>query len=708
MPRQVALSQVRNIGIMAHIDAGKTTVTERILYYTGRTHRLGEVHDGKATMDWMDQERERGITITSAATTCSWRDHRINIVDTPGHVDFTAEVERSLRVLDGAIALFCAVGGVEPQSETVWRQADKYAVPIIAFVNKMDRAGADFAAVVGAMEKQLGANPLPLAIPIMREREFVGLVDLVAERAVYYEESDAGATFREEPVPAEMAEEVEGWRVRLVEKASESDEGLMERFCSGEAVGVGELKAGIRRATLAKAVVPVLCGAAFRNKGVQRLLDAVVDYLPSPVDLPPVIGVGLGGGDVERHPQDDDRMAALAFKVVSDRHMGKMVYFRVYSGTVRAGSYVYNSVADRRERVGRLLQMHANHQEPRDAIYCGDIGVAVGLSHTRTGDTLCDQDHPIVLDAIEFPAPVLSVSVSPESRADRDKLGDALSHLSDEDPTFIVRHDAETEQAVISGMGELHLEIIVDRLRREYGVGCEVGRPEVAYRETITGDAEVDQRFVKQTGGRGQFARVCLRVEALTPGAGFEFRNAIVGGAVPKEYVPAVERGVIDSMSEGVFAGYPVVDLRVTLYDGSFHAVDSSDLAFRTCASMAFREAFRRAGAELLEPVMSVSIVTPEEYAGAVNGGICARRGRIMGMEMKGGGVGGGSDAPAGVRVQVIDAMVPLAEMFGYATELRTQTQGRGTFTMHFEHYEAVPLAIAEEVAERRRSKGAR
>jgi elongation factor G len=692
MGRQFPLERVRNIGIMAHIDAGKTTVSERILFYTGKSHKIGEVDEGTATMDWMAQERERGITITSAATTTIWRDHMINLIDTPGHVDFTAEVERSLRVLDGAIGLFCAVGGVEPQSETVWRQAEKYSVPRIAFVNKMDRVGADFFGVVKEIQRELGANAVPVNIPIGSQGSFVGLIDLVEDCAVYFEDSGKGADLREAPIPADLQELAARWRRHLIEKASETDETLLNKFCADQAIAVEELRAGIRRATHAHRLCPVLCGSAFKNKGIRRLLDAVVDYLPSPIDLPPVSGVCLAGKPIERVPRDDGRLAALAFKVVADKHIGKLTYVRVYSGTLKARTTVLNSTERTRQRIGRLLRMHANRQEIIEELYAGEIGAVVGLADTSTGDTLCSQDDPIVLEAIEFPAPVLSVAVQPENRADIDKLSSALTRLADEDPTFLVSTDPETEEAIISGMGELHIEIIIDRLRREFGVGVAAGPPQVAYRETITGAAEVREKYVKQTGGRGLYAHVELAIEPLDPGQGFEFVNNVTGGAIPKEFIPAVERGVIDAMSKGVWAGFPVVDVRVCLNDGSFHEVDSSDLAFRTCASIAFKRAFMEGNPELLEPVMSVHVIAPEEFAGNITSIICSKRGRITGMEMQG-------------NARVIKAMVPLACMFGYSTDLRNITQGRGSFTMHFEHYEAVPFAIAEEVIAEKKAR---
>ncbi len=692
MSRKYPLERVRNIGIMAHIDAGKTTVSERMLFYTGRSHKLGEVHDGEAVMDWMAQEQERGITITSAATTLEWREHAINLIDTPGHVDFTSEVERSLRVLDGVIGLFCAVGGVEPQSETVWRQAEKYSVPRIAFVNKMDRVGANFREVVGGITRDLGANAVPIVIPIGSDDSFRGIVDLVENCAVFYDESDKGTTFREEPVPDEMKDEVVEWRRNLFEKVSEVDEHLLEKFCADEKISRDELRSAIRRATHEHLVCPVLCGSAFKNKGVQRLLDAVIHYLPSPVDLPPLIGRCLDGNEVERLPTDDGRLAALAFKVVSDRHVGKLVYVRVYSGTLESGSYVFNSTREKKQRVGRILRMHANHRETVEQLYSGEIGAVVGLSDTVTGDTICTEKNPIVLEAIEFPAPVLSIAVNPAKNSDREKLMKSLAALAEEDPTFVVTRDPETEDTVIAGMGELHLDIITDRLRREFGVAVSAGAPQVAYRETVTAEADVNERLVKQTGGHGQFAQVKFTIEPLDSGEGFEFVNKIKGGSVPKEYIPAVERGIVDVMAEGAWAGFPVVDVRVTLTDGKFHEVDSSERAFRTCASMAFKRAFLNAGPQLLEPVMAVNVTTPQEFAGSITGNLCARRGRVTGMDAQG-------------NAQVVKAMVPLATMFGYATDVRNTTQGRAAFTMHFERYEAVPFAIAEEVIEKQREK---
>jgi elongation factor G len=668
-------------------------VTERILFYTGRTHRIGEVHDGKATMDWMAQEQERGITITSAATTTHWRDHRVNIIDTPGHVDFTAEVERSLRVLDGAVALFCAVGGVEPQSETVWRQAEKYEVPVIAFVNKMDRIGADFPGVVESIEKQLGSNPVPVTIPVGAGETFHALIDLVLDRLVTFDDASQGAVFTEHEIPDELRADADAARLYLVEKISEQDEGLLEKYCAGEEIGVDELKAAIRAATLRRDVVPVVCGAAFKNRGVQRLLDAIVDYLPSPIDLPPVIGTDLEGDPIERAADEEsDRVAALAFKVMADRHSGKLVYVRVYSGVLRGGTYVYNATQGKKQRVGRLLRMHANRVEAVDEVYAGDIAAVVGLADTVTGDTICTENEPIILEAIEFPAPVISVRIDPASRVDRDKLSKALLALAEEDPTFTVSRDDETDQTVISGMGELHLDIICDRLKREFGVQATVGAPEVAYRETIRNEVEVNVKHVKQTGGRGQYAHVVMQLEPLPPGSGFEFLNKVVGGVIPREYIPAVEKGVIDAMARGVYAGFPVVDVRVTLLDGSHHEVDSSERAFRTCGSMAFKKGVLDDTPAILEPVACVTVIAPQDYAGGITGSLCGRRGRIVKMDLKG-------------DLQHIQAIVPIAEMFGYATEVRNMTQGRGSFTMSFEHYETVPYALAEEIVARQKKK---
>jgi elongation factor G len=690
MAREYPLEKVRNIGIMAHIDAGKTTVSERILFYTHKSHKLGEVHDGEAQLDWMEQERERGITITSAATTTVWNGHMINLIDTPGHVDFTVEVERSLRVLDGVIGLFCAVGGVEPQSETVWRQAEKYSVPRIAFVNKMDRPGADFYGVVEQIQKELGANAVPITIPIGSEENFAGIIDLVNDVAVYYDETDQGMTWREEPIPAAMQAEARKWKQHLLEKVSEVNDLLLEKFMNDQPIGDRELSLAIRGATLKHLVCPVMCGSAFKNKGIQRLLDAVVSYLPSPSDLLPTVGTHPGGEEVLRVPWDDGRLAALAFKIVADKHVGKLVYCRVYSGTLKAGTSVYNSTQEKDQRIGRLLRMHANRQEQVEALYSGEIGAVVGLSDTVTGDTICVREAPIVLEAIEFPSPVLSIAVSIADRNDREKLAHGLNRLAEEDPTFIVTADAETGETVLSGMGELHLDILVDRLRREFGVTVKTGAPQVAYRETITAKSEINEKYVKQTGGRGQYAHVVMRLEPLKPGEGFEFVNKVVSGRVPKEYIPAVERGVVDVMKKGAYAGFPVVDIRVTLLDGSYHDVDSSDIAFRTCASHAFRKAFMKSNPQLLEPVMSVNVVTPEDTAGAIMGSLCNRRALISGMDQQG-------------NAKVIKATVPLATMFGYATDVRNQSQGRATFTMHFEHYEAVPFSVVEEILARKK-----
>ncbi len=692
MPRICPLERVRNIGIMAHIDAGKTTCSERILFYTGKTHKLGEVHDGAAIMDWMPQEQERGITITSAATTAEGRDHMINLIDTPGHVDFTAEVERSLRVLDGAIGLFCAVGGVEPQSETVWRQSEKYSVPRIAFVNKMDRVGADFFGVVAQIHKTLGANAVPVVIPIGQEADFKGIIDLVEEKAVYYDESDQGVTYHEEDVPENMKQQTAECRKHLVEKVSEVDEHLIEKFCAGEKVTPEELRAAIRTATHKHLVCPVLCGSAFKNKGVQRLLDAVIHYLPSPVDLPPVSGSCLEGNPLERVPKDDGPLAGLAFKVAADKHVGKLVYVRIYSGTLLPGTFVYNSSEKKKQRVGRILRMHANRQEIIDALYAGEIGAVVGLSETGTGDTICSEDQPILLEAIEFPAPVLGMAVAPANRADRDNLGKALARLAEEDPTFLVTVDPETEETVISGMGELHLDIITDRLRREFSVNVVTGAPQVAYRETITTGAKHREKFAKQTGGHGQFADITFQLEPLGPGQGFEFVNDTSGGAIPKEFIPSIEKGFIDVIQKGVWAGFPIVDVRATLLDGKAHDVDSSQLSFRICASMGFKTAFMKCNPQLLEPVMSVNVTSPEDYAGPLIGNLCSRRGRILGMDRVG-------------NAQLIRAIVPLSNMFGYSTDVRGMSQGRASFVMHFEHYEAVPFAIAEEVIVKKREQ---
>ncbi|NLN27375.1 MAG: elongation factor G [Firmicutes bacterium] len=688
MARAFPIEKTRNIGIMAHIDAGKTTTTERILCYTGRVHRMGEVHEGAATMDWMVQERERGITITSAATTTQWRDCRINIIDTPGHVDFTVEVERSLRVLDGAIAVFSAVEGVEPQSETVWRQADKYGVPRVAYVNKMDRVGANFLGVVEQIKERLGARAVPIQLPIGVEDSFVGLVDLVARRAIVYTD-DLGTRAEDAEIPADMADAVETAREELIEALAEFDDEIMVKYLEGEALSVDEIKRALRKATLSMGIVPVLCGSSFKNKGVQSLLDAVVDYLPSPVDLPPVVGTVPGTSEeVTREHSDDAPFAALAFKIMADPYVGKLAYFRVYSGVLKAGSYVYNATKGRRERIGRILRMHANHREETDVVYAGEIAAAVGLKDTVTGDTLCDEQHPIILEAVEFPEPVIDQAVEPKTKADQDKLGVALQRLAEEDPTFRVYTDPESGQTIIQGMGELHLEVIIDRLLREFKVEANVGRPQVAYRETIRSKVQQEGKFIRQTGGRGQYGHVFLEVEPNEPGGGFVFENRIVGGVVPREYIPAVEAGVLEAMQSGVLAGYPVVDVKVALYDGSYHDVDSSEMAFKIAASMAFKEAMRKANPVLLEPIMRVEVTTPEEFMGDVMGDLNSRRGRIEGMERRG-------------NTQVVRALVPLASMFGYATDLRSATQGRAVYTMLFSHYEEVPANIAEEIMQK-------
>ncbi|HQF51381.1 MAG TPA: elongation factor G [Thermoleophilia bacterium] len=686
--RQYPLDNTRNIGIMAHIDAGKTTTTERILYYTGKTHKIGEVHEGAAVMDWMAQEQERGITITSAATTVIWHDTQINIIDTPGHVDFTMEVERSLRVLDGAIALFCSVGGVEPQSETVWRQADKYRIPRIALINKMDRIGADFFHGLEMMVDRLGANPVALQIPIGREAEFRGMVDLIEMKAIVYLD-ELGADFEVTAIPDDLRPLADEYRLKLIESIADHDDSLMEAYLEGEEISPERMRAVIRRATLDTSITPVLCGSAFKNKGVQPLLDAIVAFLPSPLDVPPVKGIKPGGEEVTRKTADDAPFAALAFKVAADPHVGKLTYLRVYSGTLKAGSYVYNSSREKRERISRILQMHANHRADRAEIYAGELAAVVGLKNTGTGDTLCDQSKPVVLESMEFPEPVIMVAIEPRTKADEEKLGNSLQRLADEDPTFRVFNDEETGQTIIQGMGELHLEVIVDRLVREFGVDANVGKPQVAYRETITRRVEkVQGRFVRQTGGRGQYGCVVIDMEPNEPGAGYEFENRIVGGAVPRDYIPAVDDGIREAMSTGVLAGYPMVDIKVALVDGSYHEVDSSDMAFKIAGSLAFKEAAQKAGPALLEPMMAVEVVTPADFMGEVMGDLNARRGHIDGMEPHG-------------NAQAIDATVPLATMFGYATDLRSATQGRATYSMQFKHYAEVPGSIAQEIVAR-------
>jgi len=683
--RKYALENTRNIGIMAHIDAGKTTTTERILYYTGKTHKIGEVHEGAAVMDWMAQEQERGITITSAATTVYWRDTQINIIDTPGHVDFTAEVERSLRVLDGAIALFCSVGGVEPQSETVWRQADKYRIPRIAYINKMDRIGADFFRGIEMMVDRLGANPVALQVPIGRESDFRGVVDLIEMNAIVYVD-ELGTDWEVVDIPDEVREVAEEYRLRLVEAVADHDDQLLEAYLEDGEVAPERLREVVRRATLDVSITPVLCGSSFRNKGVQPLMDAIVDYLPSPLDVPPVVGHRADGREVTRPADDRAPFAALAFKVAVDPYVGKLTYFRVYSGTLKAGSYVLNSTRQKRERISRILQMHANHREDRDEVYAGELAAAVGLKATATGDTLCDQNDPVILESMEFPEPVIWVAIEPKTKADEEKLATALQKLAEEDPTFKVRTDEETGQTIIAGMGELHLEIIVDRLTREFGVDANVGRPQVAYRETVRGGAhKVEGRFVRQTGGRGQYGHVVIDLEPNEPGAGYEFENRIVGGTIPREYIPAVDEGIQEAMNTGVLAGFPMVDLKVALIDGSYHEVDSSDMAFKIAGSLAFKAAAQKARPILLEPMMAVEVVTPGEFMGDVIGDLNARRGRIDGMEPRG-------------NAQVISATVPLSTMFGYATGLRSMTQGRATYTMQFDHYAEVPAQVAEEI----------
>ena len=688
------LEKTRNIGIMAHIDAGKTTTTERILYYTGVTYKIGEVHEGTAVMDWMVQEQERGITITSAATTCDWKDCKINIIDTPGHVDFTVEVERALRVLDGAVALFDSVSGVEPQSETVWRQADKYQVPRIAFMNKMDRVGADFYMSVGSMVERLGAKPVCVQIPEGREENFAGPVDIIEMKAFRFDQDSMGLNFTTVDVPEELKAEALSYREKMIEALADFDEGIMEKYLSGDmgSITVEEIKAALRRGTIEMKITPVLCGTAFKNKGVQQLLDAIVDYLPSPMDVPPVTGKGPDGDEVIRKASPEEPFSALAFKVMTDPFVGQLTYLRIYSGVLSSGSYVYNSVKGRRERIGRLLRMHANKREDVKETSAGDIVAAVGLKDTLTGETLCDEKNPVILESMEFPEPVISVAIEPKSKADQDKLSSSLMKLSQEDPSFRVYTNEETNQTLIAGMGELHLEIIVDRLIREFKVGANVGKPQVAYKETIKAPAKAEGKFIRQTGGRGQYGHVYLQVEPLKDGKNFEFENKIIGGAIPKEYIPAVEKGVREAMDSGVLAGYPLMNIKATLYDGSYHEVDSSEMAFKIAGSMAFKEAARKANTVLLEPVMSVEVVTPDQYMGDVIGNLNSRRGKVQMMEKRG-------------NAQVIKALVPLSEMFGYATDLRSMTQGRATYTMQFSHYEEVPKGIAETIIEKVKGK---
>ncbi|MFZ7104407.1 MAG: elongation factor G [Peptococcaceae bacterium] len=692
MARAFPLDKTRNIGIMAHIDAGKTTTTERILFYTGRVHKIGEVHDGAATMDWMVQEQERGITITSAATTAQWKGHRINIIDTPGHVDFTVEVERSLRVLDSSVAVFCAVGGVEPQSETVWRQADKYGVPRLAFVNKMDRIGADFLNVVEQIRNRLGANPIPIQLPIGSEDEFKGIIDLVKNRAYFYAD-DLGTRTDEQDIPADLADLAAEYREKLLEAVAESDEDLMMKYLEGEELSEEEIKSALRKATIDVKIIPVLCGSAFKNKGVQLLLDAVVEYCPSPLDIPPIHGI-LPDSDDEafRKADDNEPFSALAFKIMSDPYVGKLTFFRVYSGTMKAGSYVYNSTKGKKERLGRILQMHANHREEVDLVYAGDIAAAVGFKDTTTGDTLCTDDAMIILESMEFPEPVIEVAIEPSTKADQEKMGMSLSKLAEEDPTFKTYTDEETGQTIIAGMGELHLEIITDRLLREFKVDAKVGRPQVAYKETIRKTIKAEGKFIRQSGGRGQYGHCVVEFSPLEPGSGYQFESKIVGGVVPKEYITPIDAGIREAMENGISAGYPAVDIKATLLDGSYHEVDSSEMAFKVAGSMSFKSAGAKANPVILEPIMKVEVVVAEEFMGDVMGDINSRRGRIEGMEPRG-------------NTQVIRSFVPLSEMFGYATDLRSKTQGRGTYTMFFAHYDEVPKNISEEIIAKRQGR---
>ncbi len=696
MSRLVSLEKTRNIGIMAHIDAGKTTTTERILFYTGKLHKIGEVHDGAATMDWMEQEKERGITITSAATTAFWKEHRVNIIDTPGHVDFTVEVERSLRVLDGAVATFCSVGGVEPQSETVWRQADKYRVPRMAYVNKMDRVGADYYNVVNMIRERLGSNAVPIQIPIGMGELFNGIIDLVLNKGIIYHEETNGMTFDYIDIPASIKKDAEKWRINLFESVSELDDTLLEKYLNGEELQPEEIKAVIRRATIENKIVPVLCGSSFKNKGVQALLDAIIDFMPSPLDIGNVSGHDVDDHTIhlERRPADEEKFSALAFKIMTDPFVGKLTFFRVYSGVLTSGSYVLNTVSGKKERIGRLLQMHANHREEISAVYAGDIAAAVGLKNTRTGDTLCEEAAQIVLERMVFPEPVIQIAIEPKTKADYDKLSESLGKLSDEDPTFRVSTDEETGQTLIAGMGELHLEIIIDRLKREFRVDANVGKPQVAYKETIKGKTQIEGKFIRQSGGKGQFGHVWLEVEPNEVGKGFEFTNAITGGSIPREFIKPVEEGVKEGLTTGVLAGYPLVDVKVKLFDGSFHPVDSSEMAFKIAGSMAVKAGCRKANPILLEPIFAVEVVTPEEYMGDIMGDLNSRRGRIE-------GIGSRNDA------QVVKAMVPLSEMFGYATTMRSMTQGRAIYTMTFDHYSEVPKTITEQVVEKSGKKSA-
>ncbi|MBQ3611465.1 MAG: elongation factor G [Firmicutes bacterium] len=683
--RSFPLEKTRNIGIMAHIDAGKTTTTERILFYTGRTHKLGETHEGGATMDWMEQEQERGITITSAATTAQWKDTRINIIDTPGHVDFTVEVERSLRVLDGAVTVLCAKGGVEPQSETVWRQAEKYGVPRMVFVNKMDIMGANFYRVVDMIKDRLKANAVPIQLPIGKEETFVGIIDLVEMKAEIYKD-DLGKEYETAEIPADMVDDAQMWHEQLIESVAELDEELMMKFLEGEEITVKEIKDTIRKATIAGEMIPVTCGSAYRNKGVQLMLDAVLDYMPSPVDIPPIKGIVPGTEAEEERPADDNGpFSALAFKIMADPYVGKLAFFRVYSGTLDSGSYVYNSTKDKKERVGRILQMHANKREDIEKVYSGDIAAAVGLKVTTTGDTLCDEKHEIILESMEFPDPVIEIAIEPKTKAGQEKMGIALAKLAEEDPTFKTYTNEDTGQTIIAGMGELHLEIIVDRLLREFKVEANVGKPQVSYKETITGSADVDHKYAKQSGGRGQYGHVKIKLYSREPGEGFEFKNSIVGGAIPKEYIPKIEEGIKEAMETGPMAGYQMVDLGVELYDGSYHEVDSSEMAFKIAASMAFREAAKKANPVLLEPIFKVEVTVPDEYMGDVIGDISSRRGRIEGSDMNNGAV-------------AVRGYVPLSNMFGYATDLRSKTQGRGVYVMQFDHFEKLPDSLVDSI----------
>ena len=693
MPRTIALENMRNIGIMAHIDAGKTTTTERILYYTGRTYKIGEVHEGTATMDWMVQEQERGITITSAATTCSWRDHQINIIDTPGHVDFTAEVERSLRVLDGAVAVFDAVAGVQPQSEAVWRQADKYSVPRICFINKMDRVGADFFHSIETIAKRLNCRPVPIQLPIGAEEHFIGIVDLVSMKARVWRDETLGAEYDEVEIPADLVEQAREYHDKLVEAAAECDEHLFEKYIEGQPITPAEIMAGLRRGTIAQKIFPVICGTAFKNKGVQNMLDAIVDLLPSPLDVPAMIGSAIDDKEIaiERRSDDNEPFAALVFKIMTDPFVGQLAFIRVYSGHLSTGESILNVSRARRERMGRLVRMHANKREELTEVMAGDIAACVGLRSVATGDTICSEDEPVLLESIDFPEPVIQLAIEPKTKADQEKLGIAIAKLVQEDPTLRISTDHETGQTILAGMGELHLEIIVDRLQREFNVGANVGKPQVAYRETVRKAAEGEGRFIRQTGGHGQYGHVKIRIAPLST-ANYEFVNAIVGGSVPKEFIGPAEKGIVEAMEGGVLAGYPVNNLKVTLYDGSYHDVDSSEIAFKIAGSMALKDACRKATPVLLEPVMSVEVVVPDEYMGTVNGDLISRRGRLEGVELRGGS-------------QIIRAMVPLSEMFGYATEIRSRTQGRGSFTMHFGRYEEAPASVTLEVVSRAQGK---